>query len=248
MEYQDYDRIDDILMYMSKNVTLEFVTTLSKKMYNGSRRFYHYETNTAASVGSGTTRSIKRNMNYYFVINDREDFGNGLILREGDARLLAMTIEQKILPWYFGTEEQRAFNTLNGKLILGQFSPVPFATSFNKYIIFEPALFTYETGDETKQGIKMKINNAVVDLTIDNLMRFYSILQIDMYIAAIGQCNYAKMQPYGINEFVMSGLGGGRVQDNWNDTPDVGQTTTNFINDKKNQENNFLNNSKKKKG
>ena len=72
MEYSDYDRISDTLMFFNDSTVLEFVVALSSKDRNGNRIFFHsecdYNTNKFNGVDKG--HSIKRRMTFYFAINE----------------------------------------------------------------------------------------------------------------------------------------------------------------------------------
>ena len=243
-QFTDYDRITDTIMYLSSNITLEFVVVLSKKDKSGGRSFFQYETESVSRYyGVQKSHNIKRNMTFYFVLNNKNDFGNGLILRPQDVVLLILAIEQQILPWFFGKEE-RIFSITKDKtklIIKGNYNPVHYIQSEHKFLKFEPIVYEYEDGTY-KEGIRITINNEFVDLDIDRFMGFYYILKnTDMYTVASTMVNYVKMPPYGINVYSATGLGGGYVQDNWNETSD-----SNMIEEKKTQ-NNFLNSVPKKK-
>jgi hypothetical protein len=253
IDFTDHERISDILMYLSDKITLNFVTRLAKKSMTGDRMFFSYETKYTSdkynynSMPSGGVRSIKRNMDFYFTIENKEVFANSMILRPKDAEMLLMIIEQQIYPWYFGTPKQMAFKFVKDnnqqKLVLGEYSPVQYAQNTNKYIIFEPTVYSYESGEYT-YGIKMNLSgHDIVDLELDNFMGFVRLLKTDMYAVSCAQINYAKIPPYGINTFEMGkGLGASRRPanaDDWNPNiqPQKGLGSGNS----------FLNNTKSKK-
>ena len=246
IQFTDYDRITDILMYLSNNITLNFNVVLSRKDKFGKRNFFQYEAeynSKYSDVSKG--RSIKRNMNFYFTLDNKNDFANGLILKPQDVLLLNMIIEQQILPWFFDPQKRIFSITKDGsKLIIkGNFDPVNYTQSEYKYISFVPIVYTYEDGTY-KEGIRIYLNSQseVADLDIDRFMGFVYILKnTDMYSAACGLLTYVKQPPYGVNIYSMTGLGGGYVQDNWNESEDI--TTNDNL---KNKGNSFLNNVKKK--
>jgi len=241
--YEEYDRITDVLMYMNQDITLNFVVSLAKASKNNQRMFYHYETQYKAKRYDGEVRSIKRNMNYFFVLDNKQDFGNGLLLRPSDVELLKMLIDKQVLPWFYD-KDKYAYKIIDEKMYIGNYEPVTFTQSATQFIQFTPTIFSYEN-DTYKEGIRMNINtNGVVDITLDRFMQFYNILHTDMYIAACCLCNYVKSMPYGINSHVMGGLGGGRFEDNWNDTGDISTNEKGIY--KNITKNNFLDNISKK--
>ena len=234
IQFTDYDRVTDILMYLSNNITLNFNVILSRKDRSGKRNFFQYETEYKSKyydVDIG--RSIKRNMNFYFTLDNKNDFANGLIIKPQDVLLLNMIIEQQILPWFFDPQKRIFSITKDGKrlVIKGNFDPVNYTQSEYKYISFVPIVYTYEDGTY-KEGVRIYLNSQSE----------FADLDIDMYSAACGLLTYAKQLPYGLNIYSMTGLGGGYVQDNWNESEDISSDNSN----KGNRGNNFLNNIKKK--
>ena len=210
--FEDYDRVSDTLMYLSDNITLEFVVALSKKNASGERSFFHYETEYQSKyIGTNVARSIKRNMNFYFVLNNKMDFANGFILRPQDVAILTMAIEQRFLPYYFS--EKKIFKVIENQLVLkGNFNPLLYAQNQYKFIKLSPIVCQDENG--YKEGVRIEINNDYVDMDIDKFMGVYYILKnTDMYSTAVGLTTYVKTGPHGINNFPMKGLGGGSTPD-----------------------------------
>ena len=251
-DFESYDRITDTLMYLNNDITLNFTVTFAKKNRVGGRQFYHYETEYEASKYSARVRSIKRNMTYFFVIDNKQDFGNGFILRPMDVEMLNSIIETQILPWYFDANK-RAFQMIDDRLVLGQYEPVIYAQSQTKYLRFDPVVYSYENGT-FKEGIKIEVNKyGVATLDIDRFMGFVNILKTDMYCAAAELSTYTKCPPYGINPYRRSGLGGGKPADTWGNTdPTTDKSNYTVERDINNPEakgygkNSFLENAKKK--
>lgn len=244
IQFTDYDRITDILMYLSNTITLNFNVVLSRKDKFGKRSHFHYETEYQSKYnGVNIGRGIKRNMNFYFTLDNKNDFANGFIIRPQDVMLLNMIIDQQILPWFFG--QKRIFSiTKDGErlIVKGEFEPVNYTQSEYKYISFVPIVYNYEDGT-FKEGIRIYVNSQseYADLDIDRFMGFVYILKnTDMYAVACSMVTYVKQSPHGTNIFSMTGLGGGYVQDNWNESEDVSNSRNN------NKGNNFLNTAKKK--
>ena len=241
IQFTDYDRITDILIYLSNNITLNFTVALSRKDKTGGRSFFQYETEyDTRYIGSNKGRGIKRNMNFYFTLDNKNDFGNGLILRLQDVYLICKLIENQVLPWYFGTKRIFAISKDKSKLIIkGEYNPINYIQSEYKYISFSPFVFEYEDGT-FKEGIRIYLNSQTeyADMSIDKFLEFYYLLsKTDMYAVATNMVTYAKQSPYGINIFKPVGLGGGyNPRDNWN-------SDNNYSEDKKDKGvNNFLNN------
>lgn len=192
MKFEDYDRVVDTLLYLSDNITFSFITVMSSKV-NGVRRFFHSET-------YATNNSIKRNMRFYFSLDDKTSFGEGIVLRPGDVQILTMLLENKVFPWYFS--EESIFKIIDDRLaIIGHFEKADFIQSEYKYLSFVPIVYQFKD-DQYKQGIRMYINHQedYIDMDIDRFMNFYGILKnTDMYAAACNAVTYAKTGGNGIN-------------------------------------------------
>jgi hypothetical protein len=212
IDFTDYDRITDILIYFSRTITLNFNVRLSMKDTNGYRQFFQYETEfTSKYNGVNIGRSVKRNMSYYFTIDDKEDFTNSLVLRPQDVTIILMLIEKRVIPWFIGNK--RIFDFVeDGKrlTIKGKYSPVVYTQSELKGLFFEPIVFTYEDGT-FKEGVRLTLNsNSFADVDLDRFLGFYYTLKnTDMYSAACALVNYVKTPPYGINIYSNKGLGSG---------------------------------------
>lgn len=208
MEYFDYDKISDILFYFSNRITLNFNVILSRADQQGNRRFFHYEVEYGSKyIGRDKNYSIKRNIHYYFSIEDKDNFDNGLILRPQDIQILKMLVDNKVLPWYFDAKK-RVFKIIGDRLTLnGKYEPALYSQSNTKLLMFEPFVFEYE--DSTfKEGIRITINREYVDIDIDKFMGLYNILFCtDMYSVACTLTNYVKTEPYGISMYKPVGLG-----------------------------------------
>ena len=237
--FTDYERITDTLMYLTDKITLSFTLALSKKMLNGQKSFFHYETLYNNSYGN-EARSVKRNMNYYFVISNKEIFGSGIVLRPQDVELLIMLINERILPWFF-SQDKHAFQIIDDKLVLKEYTPAVYTQSENKFISFEPIVYHYEESGQFAEGINLGLGSGEsCPMTIDKFMGFFNIIKTDMYATACALANYVKTAPYNINTYSASGLGANpnKPKDEWNNQKSYSGFGANS----------FLDNSKIKKG
>lgn len=235
IQFQDYDRITDQIFYLSENLSLNFTTVLSRKDKAGGRMFFHYETEYQSKyIGTDVARSIKRIMNFYFTIDNKNDFGNGFILRTNDVLIFCMIIEQQLLPLYFDPKK-RIYKVIDNRLIIkGEYNDIVYPQSDYKFISLAPIVCTYEDGTY-KEGVRMTVNNEseFVDLDIDKFMGFYYLLKnTDMYSVAANMVTYVKQQPYGTNIFSRKGLGGGAPLPDWNEP--------NYNTNSNSKNNNFL--------
>jgi len=249
MNYTDFDKITDTIIYFDNIHTLDFCTRLSGKDKNGYRRFYEFEIqyNSNQYLGTDIGNSIKRTMSFYYIINNKTMFTSSILLRINDVYILHNIIKDRILPWFFSSN--RIFAEKNNRLVInGTFKPVEYIKDLQNWLRFEPIVMEYE--DNTyKEGIRMTIctNDDYVDMNIDKFLEFFAILNYQtMYLQSEAQCNYAKMNPHGLNIFTTSGglgsggLGGERIVEQ-----KYGYEPTN--NKEKSIKNSFLENAKKKK-
>lgn len=220
VQFTDYDRITDNIYYLSENLSLNFTVTLSRKNMNNERVFFHYETEyTSKYIGENIARAVKRIMSFYFTIDNKNDFGNGLILKVNDVAILNMIIQHQLLPHYFGNK--RIYKIIDNRLVIkGEFEPIVYAQNEYKFLSFTPIVCEYEDGS-FKEGVRITVNSEYVDIDIDRFMGFYYLLKnTDMYSVACSMVAYIKSAPYGINIYSRKGLGGGAPlpDENWNET------------------------------
>ena len=216
--FEQYDRITDTLLYLSDSITLNFTVSLSRKDRTGGRAFFHYETQYQSKyIGSDNAKAIKRYMNFFYTIDDKNDFGNSFILRPQDIAVLIMLFDNQLLPMYFGTK--RIFKVIDDQLaIIGEYTPVVYTQSEYKYLMFEPIVIKYENGSY-KEGLRFTLNNKsnYIDIDIDRFLGFYHLLKnTDMYAVACSMVHYTKTAPYDVNVFKRQGLGGGTPLPDWN--------------------------------
>ena len=205
IDVTSYERITDCLLWLSENVSLNFTVSFSRKGKSGERVYYHSEYVYGSDKFGEDLRSIKRNMNYAFVIDVKTDFVAGMMLRPQDVEVLTRLMDSKVLPWILMST---AFAVKDGQLILTQFEPVTYAQE-NKSLTFEPAIYVDSGSELESRGIKMTLlSGDSWIISADKFLGFYNILtRTDMYAVAAAMCNYVKLEPYGINAYVNKGLG-----------------------------------------
>ena len=217
LEYIDYDRISDTLIYFDNGISFEFSVQLSKPDMMKNRRFFESEYSYPSKYsGRDNDHSIKRVMSYNFALNVKDNFMAGIMLRNQDVEILSRLISENVLPWFMGNS--RIFKVVDSKLtIIGNIDPVLFTQSIYKYIRFDPTVIDYNDGT-FKEGVRMEISDPAIwtYVDIDKLFGLLNLLKnTDMYGAAIGLTNYAKMGPHGLSSNnIKKGLGGGRLAEN----------------------------------
>jgi hypothetical protein len=241
-ELLKYDRISDTILYLGPNVSLDFVVNLASKRKDGSRQFFHseYEKPSVYRL-TDISRTIRRHCRYYYVINVRNNFGAGIVLRHSDVYILTKSIENVVIPWFIG--KSRIYSIVDGKLVItGEYEPYMYPQSNYQYISMVPIVYEYEN-NQFKEGVRMFLSSPdlSVDLTLDDLLGLFHLLKTtDMYNLASSMMNYAKTLPYDINKSRIQGLGsGGDSDDSY-----LGLYSNRNYNTEKT--NNFLDNAKKK--
>ena len=162
-EFMQYERITDTLMFLSNDFTLDFVVILGKKDKEGYRSFFQYETgytSTKYKVPENLL-SIKRNLTFYWVINNRTDFMDGMVLQFNDVAFLTQIIEQNVFPWYFG--DNKIFEIVDDKLMIpmeNKSVQASYVQSNNKYLAFRPFVYTLNEGlgKSYKEGVRVNVN------------------------------------------------------------------------------------------
>jgi hypothetical protein len=253
INYTDFDKITDTILFLDTYHTLDFSTRLSTKDKNGYRRFYEFQTQyqTNQFLDTNIGRSIKRSMSFYYVINNRQIFTGSIILRVNDVYILHQVLETQAMFWFFGSS--RIYSEKDDRLyIKGQYTPVEYIKDLQSWLKFEPIILQNEDGS-FKEGVRMYIcsNEDYVDMNIDKFLEFFGYLNYqNMYLQAEAQCNYVKIAPYLSNNIIVSGgLGSGGM----NNGEALAETKyyqqppqKSFSDSKKSGTNNFLSNAKKK--
>lgn len=237
IDFTDYNRMTDVLMYLTDIITLNFTVSLYSKSKTGERRFFQYEAEyKTGDVYNSTTRTVKRNMNFYFTIDNKEQFTAGMILRPQDVEVLIRLIDTKVLPWFFGDDKVNAFQIVKNQLVLKEFEPVYYTQSYSKWIKFEPIAYSFEDGSFS-QGIQMSLAGGdIIPIILDKFLGFYHLLHTDMYAAACNMVTYLKVPPYGINEFKTAGLGTGRPKEDWAPPKELEKRGNSFLENAKKKE------------
>ena len=209
--FLDYDKISDTLIYFSQEITLRFNVQLGRKDKDGKRKFFHRETAYESKYSNvGPVASIKREMNFFFSIDDSRDYLNNIMIGIQDVFLLRILMEKNIIPWFIGNKNIFGLSPDDGKLIItGEWKLQQFTLTDYKYLQFEPIILDYEDG-KSGYGIRMTVNHPenFVDIDLNRFMAFYYIISnTDMYSAANSMVCYVKQEPYGINMYNMLGEG-----------------------------------------
>ena len=201
--FTDYEKISDVLMFLSKDISLCFNVSLAYKKADGTRSHYHKEyVYSSKYINKGNVVSIKRNFNYYLSIDVRDDFNNSVMITP--ANMIALKMKMKIVYNWMST----LFKYVDDKLIIsGTWKENILYLNRTSTLKFEPNVCIYEDGTY-KEGVRIYINDESLffDLDIDRFMELYYIVDtIDMYQNAIILLNYIAPKEYGNNLSYING-------------------------------------------
>ena len=196
--FTDFDKITDVLMYLSSDVTLNICMALNKKNKDGNYVSFHSE---FQYVNHGKEcYSVKRTIMPFFQISDIKDFKNSIMIKAQDIVMIKMLIDNNILPWYMGNTRIYFFDDNNKLQMKGKYEFQEIRISDYSFIAFAPIILRYEDGTE-KEGVRMLMNSKerFVDMQIDTFLAFYYFLTAtDLYAAGANMANYVKTMPYDV--------------------------------------------------
>ena len=160
-------------------------------------------------------------MDFFYVINNRNDFLNSFIIKPQDAELLLRLIEQNVLPWYQADNDLYAFQYINDTLTVTTYDRVIYTQTDTKHLTFDPIVMK-DQNDMYYHAISITVNGIYsFEIDIEKFMGFVYFLRCDMYTASCCQVNYAKTEPYGVEVFRPYGLGGGQINDTWGEDDSI---------------------------
>lgn len=201
IEFDDYDKISDDMMYLGNNISLRFNVLLSRKasMVDNTRRFFHSEyQHKSKFIDTDSSISIKRTFSYYISIDvggDRWD--SSVMIRIQDILALRELLRQAT-KWLM---DNKTFEVIDGNLICRKRKPIKFANMPDgKYISFDPVVLEHDSVQ--RAGIRMSIssNDVYVDMNTDIFFGFkYLIDTVDMFSCAQNMLNYIGRPDYGYN-------------------------------------------------
>ena len=202
MNFTDYDKITDTLMYLDRRYQLNIVVHLTTHNTKSNKiNPFHTEYTYNNNSKDKTCYSIRRDINVAFEIKDRDDYEGSVYIRPCDIIFFTMMVQEQIIPWYIGKHRIYSFDNNNQLLIKGKFKPAEFPLSEYKFLRFTPIVLSF-ADDTYKEGVRITINKNenYVDLDIGKLMEFiYYINNTDLHNAASSMLNYVKTMPYGVN-------------------------------------------------
>lgn len=205
INHDNYEKITDDLMWLSKNWMLRFSVILNKKSDKFGRQNYHKEVGYYKE--SNFCININRSFDYFLLIESTEKDVNGLkesvAIRVTDMYVLKFKLRQ-VAEWFTAEHNQGLFAKKNGKIFMPRsVTPIKMVgLMFDKYIEFEPSILNLE--NEQLIGVRIYVNSDVNSLFMD-ASRFLALKDFietfNMYQSAQLMLNYLQRPEYGTNMF-----------------------------------------------
>ena len=179
----DYEKVQDTLMYLSKEWKVCFNVVLASKDKKGNRKFFYSEYQYQSKyIDSGKVVSVKRNFRASISIEQIGNFKNSVLINRGDMPILRNVVTQAV-SWLadsnvFGVKEKqlRILQEVHSQCNIGQ----------NSAVRFEPLLMVDEF-NQLQPAIRMYINDErnYLDIEAKDFYSFYELLRtFDFYGSA----------------------------------------------------------------
>lgn len=199
INYIDYDKLSDDVLYLGSNLFLRMNVSLSNKGDQDQRYHFHKEYRYDSKYTSnGKLLSIKRSFTYYLSL-DKTDTKMNIMIRPQDMILFKMNLEQ-VSKWF----SDNTFGTKGREVILRnrKESIVLPGLAQQRYIQFDPVVVVWEnTGDQTP-GVRVTLGDPSIyaDISVDKLFALlYTISNFNMYESAQLLVNYLGRPNFGMN-------------------------------------------------
>lgn len=204
IDYIDYDKISDDVLYLGSKLYLRMNVSLSDKAdpdirYHFHREFMYKDTHAPHD----NFISIKRKFNYYLSLDRTDISQGGIMIRAQDMILLKSKLEQ-VSVWFTGN----TFGTKDKQLVIRyKKDPVILdGLAQQKYIQFNPIVVVYDSTGEQSPGVRITLGDPDIfaDITVDKFYGLkYTIDNFNLYQSAQLLINYLGRPEYGFNMSIM---------------------------------------------
>ena len=182
--FNDYEKIQDTIMYLGTSFALKFNVILASKDKYGNRKFYYSEYQYQSRYPDyGNVVSIKRQFKFFMTIEEVMNYQNSVFITVGDMPMMRANLTTAA-KWL---QDSSVFGlTPDGQLKILKDARTQMNLGQNSGLLFEPVIMPMQDGTYAK-GIRMSINDEknYVDMEARNFMGFYEIIRsIDMYSTA----------------------------------------------------------------
>ena len=199
VEYVDYDKITDDMMYLGNNINLRFNVLLSKKnsSTDNSRRFFHSEYRYESKYDDTQVAvTIKRCFSYYMSIDvGGDNWDRSVMIRIQDIIILRELVSMAS-KWMI----DNTFEVKDGNLTCKRRNTLKMSLPDGKYLCFDPVVI--EWNNIQNQGVRITISDPsiYVDMISDLFLGFkYLIDTVDMFGYAQNMVNYLGRPENGFN-------------------------------------------------
>lgn len=196
IEYIDYDKISDDILYLGSKLYLRMNVSLSSKDGN-SRYHFHREYNYQSEYGDDNGfMSIKRSF-YYYLSFDKTDEYTNVMIRPQDMILLQNSLK-RVAEWF----DNGTFGVMDNKIVITKKRrPIVInGLAGNTYLQFDPIVINYDDGQI--QGIQIILGDPLINaaVNVDNFFGLlYTINTFDMFTSAQNMINYLARPDFGTN-------------------------------------------------
>lgn len=204
IEYIDYDKISDDVLYLGDKLYLRMNVSLSSKKEPDMRYHFHQEYEYPSPYGrNGYLKSIKRSFQYFLSLDRKDISGGAIMIRSQDMFLLKEKLTQ-VSEWFndgtFGTKKKNLIiKTKREPIILP-------GLANQKYLQFDPIVIVYEGTGEQTPGVRITLGDSSIfaDICVDKLFSLkYTIDTFNMYLSAQLLINYLRRPEFGTGLYVL---------------------------------------------
>lgn len=207
IEFEEYDRISDDVLFLSKNIVFRFSVSLSGKDKDGNRTSFHKEFQYYSKDANRSLITIKRSYDYYL------SFENFIKTEEHDKEFIRIGLNEyglllagleEVHSWFTSKQYESLFAMKNGKLIMTSTRPEykVVGLPFDKYIKFEPTVIQHNGENDREMGVTIYLSSEknYADLTLNKFMALYYVYKsFNMYQSAQEMINYIGRPENGFN-------------------------------------------------
>ena len=204
--HNDYYRICDRVMILSKEVTLDFIVDLffindykTKNKINFHSEYGFYNNDGKYNI------NINRNFNYFLKFNFKKWYNNSVsksnaVITINNIYFLIFKLDQ-VLQWFKGDGVNNIFAKKDGKIFIPTMpNPIKINLAYDTYLEFEPCIMN--DNEQGVIGVKTFVSSdsACFFMDVNVLFSFYHMIKnFNMYLAAQNMLNYIGRPDNGTN-------------------------------------------------
>lgn len=200
IDYIDYDKISDDVLYLGSRLYLRMNVSLSDKAEPNNRYHFHREF-MYESIYAPHDKfvSIKRSFNYYLSLDRTDISGGGVMIRPQDMIVLKSKLDE-VSKWF----SNNIFAVKNKNLIVKvhQEPIIVEGLASQKYLQFDPVAVVWENTGEQTPGVRITLGDPSIfaDISVDKLFALiYTLSNFNMYQSAQLLLNYLGRPQPGFN-------------------------------------------------